>query len=71
MQSCEILYLFRIIEGKHYTLGEKYRIWPSYDMAVAIEDSIDGVTHAYRSKEFELRKELIDDNFRRIKHEKT
>jgi glutamyl-tRNA synthetase len=52
--------LFRIIEGKHYTLGEKYRIWPSYDMAVAIEDSIDGVTHAYRSKEFELRKELID-----------
>ena len=52
--------LFRIIEGKHYTLGEKYRIWPSYDMAVAIEDSIDGVTHAFRSKEFELRKELIN-----------
>ncbi|PJC50493.1 MAG: glutamate--tRNA ligase [Nitrosopumilales archaeon CG_4_9_14_0_2_um_filter_34_16] len=52
--------LFRIIEEKHYTLGEKYRIWPSYDMAVAIEDSIDGVTHAFRSKEFELRKELID-----------
>ncbi len=52
--------LFRIIEGKHYTLGEKYRIWPSYDMAVAIEDSIDGVTHAFRSKEFELRKDLIN-----------
>ena len=53
--------LFRIIDGKHYTLGEKFRIWPSYDMAVAIEDSIDGVTHAFRSKEFELRKELIDE----------
>ena len=52
--------LFRIIEGKHYTLGEKYRIWPSYDMAVAIEDSVDGVTHAFRSKEFELREELIN-----------
>ena len=52
--------LFRIIEGKHYTLGEKYRVWPSYDMAVAIEDSIDGITHAFRSKEFELREELID-----------
>ncbi len=52
--------LFRIIDGKHYTLGEKYRIWPSYDFAVAIEDSIDGVTHAFRSKEFELRKELTD-----------
>ena len=53
--------LFRIIDEKHYTLGGKYRIWPSYDMAVAIEDSIDGVTHAFRSKEFELRKELIDE----------
>ncbi|RNJ76142.1 MAG: glutamate--tRNA ligase, partial [Nitrosopumilus sp. H13] len=52
--------LFRIIEGKHYTLGEKYRVWPSYDMAVAVEDSIDGITHAFRSKEFEMRRELID-----------
>ena len=52
--------LFRIIDEKHYRLGEKYRIWPSYDMAVAIEDSKDGVTHAFRSKEFELRKELIE-----------
>ena len=52
--------LFRIIDEKHYTLGNKYRVWPSYDFAVAIEDSIDGVTHAFRSKEFELRKELID-----------
>lgn len=52
--------LFRIIDEKHYTLGNKYRVWPSYDFAVAIEDSNDGVTHAFRSKEFELRKELID-----------
>ncbi len=51
--------LFRIIDESHYTLGKKYRIWPSYDMSVAIEDSISGVTHALRSKEFELRKELI------------
>ena len=52
--------LLRIIDEKHYTQGNKFRIWPSYDFAVAIEDSIDGVTHAFRSKEFELRKELID-----------
>jgi len=50
--------LFRIVEGKHPLLGEKYRVWPSYDFAVAIEDSIDGVTHAFRSKEYELRNEL-------------
>ncbi|MGI9567130.1 MAG: glutamate--tRNA ligase [Nitrosopumilus sp.] len=53
--------LFRIIEEKHYKLGEKYRIWPSYDFSVAIEDSIDGVTHAFRSKEFELREEVINE----------
>ena len=52
--------LLRIIDEKHYTQGNKFRIWPSYDFAVAIEDSIDGVTHAFRSKEFELREELID-----------
>lgn len=52
--------LFRIIDEKHYTLDRKYRIWPSYDFAVAIEDSIDGVTHAFRSKEFELREEVIN-----------
>jgi len=52
--------LFRIIDESHYTLGKKYRIWPSYDFSVAIEDSIDGVTHAFRSKEFELREELIN-----------
>ena len=42
--------LFRIIEGHHPLLAGKYRVWPSYDFAIAIEDSIDGVTHAFRSK---------------------
>ncbi len=50
--------LFRIIEGAHPKVGEEYRVWPSYDLAVAIEDSVDGVTHAFRSKEYELRDEL-------------
>lgn len=50
--------LFRIIEEKHPILGDKHRVWPSYDLAIAVEDSIDGVTHAFRSKEYELRNEL-------------
>lgn len=50
--------LFRIIEASHPLLMEKYRVWPNYDFAVAIEDSIDGVTHAFRTKEYELRNEL-------------
>lgn len=52
--------LFRIIDEKHYTRGTDYRVWPSYDFAVAIEDSLDGITHAFRSKEFEMRQSLID-----------
>ncbi|MGI0082690.1 MAG: glutamate--tRNA ligase [Nitrosopumilaceae archaeon] len=50
--------LFRIIESNHPLLMDKYRIWPNYDFAVAIEDSIDGITHAFRTKEYELRNEL-------------
>lgn len=50
--------LFRIMDARHPLAGDRYRVWPSYDMAVAIEDSIDGVTHAFRSKEYELRNEL-------------
>ena len=50
--------LFRIIEGEHPKLGNKIRVWPTYDFAAPIEDSLDGVTHAMRTKEYELRNEL-------------
>lgn len=50
--------LFRIINHSHPLLGDKYSIWPTYDFAAPIEDSLDGVTHAMRTKEYELRNEL-------------
>ena len=50
--------LFRVIDERHPLLGTEYRTWPSYDLAIAVEDSIDGVTHAFRSKEYEMRNEL-------------
>lgn len=50
--------LFRITEERHPLLGTKYRTWPSYDLAVSVEDSIDGITHAFRSKEYEMREDL-------------
>jgi len=50
--------LFRIIEGDHPKLGDKVRVWPTYDFAAPIEDSVDGVTHAMRTKEYELRNAL-------------
>jgi glutamyl-tRNA synthetase len=50
--------LLRIIDEPHPILKNKYRVWPNYDFAVAIEDSIDGITHAFRTKEYELRNDL-------------
>lgn len=50
--------LFRIIDEPHPIHKDKYRVWPNYDLAVAVEDSIDGITHAFRTKEYELRTEL-------------
>lgn len=50
--------LLRIIDEPHPIHKDKYRVWPNYDLAVAIEDSIDGITHAFRTKEYELRTEL-------------
>lgn len=50
--------LLRIIDEPHPLHKDKYRVWPNYDFAVAIEDSIDGITHAFRTKEYELRGEL-------------
>lgn len=50
--------LFRIIKGCHPKLGDKYHIWPTYDFAAPIEDSLDGISHAFRTKEYELRNAL-------------
>ncbi|MFH1393728.1 MAG: glutamate--tRNA ligase family protein [Candidatus Micrarchaeota archaeon] len=50
--------LARIIEKKHYKQNSKYRVWPGYDLAVAVMDHLEGITHPMRTKEYELRNEL-------------
>jgi len=59
--------LFRIIEADHPKLGNKVRVWPTYDFAAPIEDSLDGVTHAMRTKEYELRNALYFAILERLK----
>ena len=58
--------LFRIIEASHPLLGDKVQVWPTYDFAAPVEDSLDGVTHALRSKEYELRNALYSDILDRL-----
>jgi glutamyl-tRNA synthetase len=50
--------LFRKINKSHPLHGDKYHIWPTYDFAGAVEDSLSGVTHPFRTKEYELRDEV-------------
>lgn len=50
--------IFRICYAPHFRQGTKYCLWPTYDFENPVEDSLNGVTHVIRSKEFELRAEL-------------
>jgi glutamyl-tRNA synthetase len=58
--------LFRIIDGNHPILGTGVRVYPTYDFAAPVEDSLDGVTHAMRTKEYELRNELYNAILERL-----
>lgn len=62
--------LLRIIDEPHPIHKTKYRVWPNYDFAVTIEDSIDGVTHAFRTKEYELRNQLYYEILDKLKMRK-
>ncbi|MDE1829931.1 MAG: glutamate--tRNA ligase [Thaumarchaeota archaeon] len=62
--------LLRIIDESHPIHKTRYRVWPNYDFAVAIEDSIDGVTHAFRTKEYELRNQLYYEILDKLKMRK-
>jgi len=45
--------IFRIVEAPHPIHGDRFRVYPVYDFSVSVMDSLTGVTHAFRSKEFE------------------
>jgi len=44
--------LFRVIDSPHPLTGTKYTLWPTYDLANAVEDEMCGITHVLRSSEF-------------------
>lgn len=52
--------LFRVVEHEHPLKGDRYRVWPTYDFAAAIQDAVCRVTHVLRTSEFMFRDELQD-----------
>jgi len=58
--------LARIINKTHYRTGDKYKVWPGYDLAVVVMDHLEGITHPMRTKEYELRNELYYAIFRAL-----
>ena len=52
--------LYRILHEKHHRTGNKWCIYPMYDWAHGIEDSIEGITHSICTLEFEDHRPLYD-----------
>ncbi|MCG8569890.1 MAG: glutamine--tRNA ligase/YqeY domain fusion protein [Spirochaetes bacterium] len=52
--------MYRIQHAHHYRQGDKWNIYPMYDWAHGLEDSIEGVTHSICSLEFEDHRPLYD-----------
>ena len=52
--------MYRIVHATHYRRGDAWCIYPTYDWAHGLEDSIEGVTHSCCSIEFENHRPLYD-----------
>ena len=52
--------MYRILHATHYRHGDAWCIYPTYDWAHGLEDSIEGVTHSCCSIEFENHRPLYD-----------
>jgi len=52
--------MYRILHAKHHRTGDKWCIYPTYDWAHGLEDSIEKVTHSICTLEFENHRPLYD-----------
>jgi len=52
--------MYRILHASHPRTGDKWRIYPMYDWAHGLEDSIEGITHSICTLEFEDHRPLYD-----------
>ena len=52
--------MYRIVHAEHHRTGSTWCIYPMYDWAHGLEDSIEGVTHSLCTLEFENHRPLYD-----------
>ncbi|AQQ70250.1 Glutamine--tRNA ligase [Limihaloglobus sulfuriphilus] len=52
--------MYRILHARHHRTGNKWCIYPMYDWAHGLEDSIEGITHSICTLEFENHRPLYD-----------
>ncbi len=52
--------MYRIVHAEHHRQGNKWCIYPTYDWAHGLEDSIERITHSICTLEFENHRPLYD-----------
>ncbi len=62
--------IYRIMHQDHHRTGDKWCVYPMYDFAHPISDTVEGVTHSLCSLEFEDHRPLYDWFLRELGFEK-
>ena len=52
--------MYRIVHAEHHRTGDKWCIYPMYDWAHGLEDSVEEITHSVCTLEFENHRPLYD-----------
>lgn len=52
--------MYRIKHAHHHRTGSKWHIYPMYDFAHGLSDSLEGITHSLCTLEFEVHRPLYD-----------
>jgi glutaminyl-tRNA synthetase len=52
--------IYRVLHAPHHNTGDKWCIYPMYDWAHGLEDSIENITHSICTLEFENHRPLYD-----------